>query len=176
LTAGVRGVRRAAAALAAAATALLAGPAFGQAESQVTPADRAAIASCVSESGNAPRACIGSVAVVCARQAPGERRDAEIACTRREAAVWRERLDVIVGALARRLESGPRSRLASVERAWESFAAQKCAFIAEVQPPARAPVMQAACELREVAAHALDLERVARRQGTGPSQRPRIER
>jgi hypothetical protein len=36
--------------------------------------------------------------------------------------------------------------------------------------------MQAACELREVAAHALDLERVARRQGTGPSQRPRIER
>jgi uncharacterized protein YecT (DUF1311 family) len=116
------------------------------------------------------------VAVVCARQAPGDRRDAEIACTRREAAVWRERLDFVVGALARRLESGPRSRLASVQRAWEGFAAQKCAFAAEVQPAARAPVTQAACELREVAAQALDLERVVRRQGTAPSQRPRIER
>jgi hypothetical protein len=168
--------RAAAALVVAAAAALLADPAVGQAENQVTPADRSTIASCVSESGNAPRACIGSVAVVCARQAPVDRRDAEVACTRREAAVWRERVDVVVGALARRLESGPRSRLAAVHRAWEGFAAQKCAFVAEVEPPARAPVTQAACELREVAAHALELERVTRRQGIGPSQRPRIER
>jgi hypothetical protein len=157
------------------AGALLAGPAWSQAENPVTPADRGSIASCVSESGNAPRACIGAVAVVCARQTPGDR-DAEIACTRREAAVWRERLDLLAGGLARRLESGPRSRLAAVERAWEGFTAQKCAFFAEVQPPARAPVTQAACELREVAMHALELERVGRRQAPGQSQRPRIER
>jgi hypothetical protein len=157
------------------AAALLGGPAWGQVESPVTTADRATIASCVSESGNTARTCIGSVAVVCARQTPGDR-DAEVACTRREAAVWRERLDVIAGALARRLESGPRSRLAAVERAWEGFTMQKCAFFAEVQPPARAAVTQATCELREVAAHALELERAARRQAPGPSPRPRIER
>ena len=158
------------------AAAVLAAPAVAQAPSQVTPADRATIASCVSESGNAPRACIGSVAVVCARQAPGDRRDAEIACTRREAAVWRERLDAAVGVLARRLESGTRSRFAALERTWEGFTAQKCAFVAEVQPPARAPVTQAACELREVAMHAIELERVARGQGPGQSPRPRLER
>lgn len=155
---------------------LAADAAWAQGASPVSAADRASIASCVAESGSTPRACIGSVAVVCARQAPGDRRDAEIACTRREAAVWRERLDVIAGALARRLESGPRSRLAAVERAWEGFTAQKCAFFAEVQPPAHAPVTQAGCELREVATHALELERTARRQAGGPSQRPRIER
>jgi uncharacterized protein YecT (DUF1311 family) len=160
----------------AVSTALVAGRAWAQAPSQVTPADRTTIGSCVSESGSAPRGCIGSVAVVCARQAPGDRRDAEIACTRREAAVWRERLDAAVGILGRRLESGPRSRLAALERAWEGFTAQKCGFVAEVQPPARAPVTQAACELREVASHALELERMARGQGPGQSPRPRIER
>jgi uncharacterized protein YecT (DUF1311 family) len=170
------GTGRGATAIALAIVAFLAGPALGQSDNQVAQADRAAITSCVSESGSAPRGCIGSVAVVCARQAPGDRRDAEIACTRREAAVWRERLDVAVGALARRLDSGPRSRLAALERSWEGFTAQKCAFAAEVQPPARASVTQAACELREVAGHALEVERVARGQGPGQSQRPRIER
>src|SRR5215210_3086741 len=37
-------------------------------EVAVTEADRAAVAGCLRESGDTPRACIGAVAVVCARQ------------------------------------------------------------------------------------------------------------
>ena len=160
--------------------AILAGTAAAEAqdfeETAATPTDRAVIASCVRDSGNTPRVCIGSVAVVCAQQAGGDRRVAEIDCSRREAAVWRERLEAAAGTLGPQLESGARSRFAAVQRSWESYAAQKCAFIADVQPAARAPTMQAGCELREVANRALEVERLARVQTQGERPRPRIER
>src|ERR671916_148035 len=101
----------------------LASGALAQSPNQgsVSAEDRAAIASCIRESMDRPRACIGTIAVVCARQARGDRREAEIACTRREAAVWRERLDVATMALAQRLEPGQRSRFAAEQRSWESY-------------------------------------------------------
>jgi hypothetical protein len=133
-------------------------------EAAVTEADRAAVAGCLRESPDAPRACIGTVAVVCVRQASGDRREAEIDCSRREAAVWRERLEAAARVLGPRLELGARSRFAAVQRSWESYAAQKCAFIADLQPAARAPTMQAGCELNEVAGRAIEVERLARRQ------------
>jgi hypothetical protein len=74
-------------------------------EVAVTEADRAAVAGCLRESADTPRACIGAVAVVCARQAGGDRREAEIDCSRREAAVWRERLEAAARVLAPSLES-----------------------------------------------------------------------
>ena len=73
----------------AASVAVLTGPAPARAqplETAVAEADRAALAVCLRESADAPRACIGSIAVVCARQARGDRREAEIDCSRREAA------------------------------------------------------------------------------------------
>ena len=100
----------------------------------VSAEDRAAIASCVRESLDRPRACIGTIAVVCARQAQGDRREAEIACTRREAAVWRERLDLATINLAQRLEPGPRSRFAAEQRSWESYVGLKCAFVGWQEP------------------------------------------
>src|SRR5215211_3796320 len=108
----------------------IATPAGAQApgENTVTAADRAAISSCVRDSGEMPRACIGTIAVVCARQPGAAREEVEIACSRREAAVWRERLDLSLAALAQRLDSGPRNRLGSLHRAWEGYSAQKCAF------------------------------------------------
>jgi Lysozyme inhibitor LprI len=161
----------------ACACALLAGGAgWAQGPSQVVPADRSTIASCIAESASAPRACVGAIAVPCARQGGGDRREAEIACSRREAGAWRERLDAAMTMLAQRLGSGPRSRLAAVQRSWESFASQKCAFLGEVEPPARAPVMQAGCELTEVALRAIEVERMARAQAGPASPRPRIER
>ena len=166
-------------ALPAFALALLAGAAQAQAPapgSGVSAADRATIASCIRDSGELPRGCIGAIAVPCTRQ-PGASRDgAEVACFRREAAVWRERLDFAASTLAQRLESGARSRLGALQRSWESDAAQKCAFAAEIEPPARAASMQAGCELREAALRALELERLARRQA-GPAQgRPELHR
>ena len=164
----------------AAWAAILAGTASASAQSingaAVTEADRAAVAGCLRESPNAPRACIGAIAVVCARQASGDRRDAEIDCSRREAAVWRERLEAAARVLGPRLESGARSRYAAVQRSWQSYAAQKCAFIADLQPTARAPTMQAGCELNEVAGRAIEVERLARRQAEPSQPRPRLER
>lgn len=74
-------------------------------------------------------------------------REAEIDCARREAAVWRERLEAAARTLGPRLESGARSRFAAVQRAWESYAVQKCALLSDMQPAARAPTAQAGCEL-----------------------------
>jgi hypothetical protein len=163
-------------AFAVAAFVLAAGAGWAQTPAPVTPADRTALSSCIAESAGTPRACIGSVAVPCARQGGGDRRDAEIACSRREAAVWRERLDAAMAILGQRLASGQRSRFAAVQRSWESYSSQKCAFLGEVEPPARAPIMQAGCELREVAGRAIEVERMARAQAAGAAPRPRIER
>jgi Lysozyme inhibitor LprI len=142
----------------------------------VSAEDRTAIASCVRESMDRPRACIGTIAVVCARRAQGDRREAEIACTRREAAVWRERLDLSTMALAQRLDSGPRSRFAAEQRSWESYIGLKCAFVGEIHPPATAPVMQAGCELRSAASRAIEVEGWIRRLARGSQPRPQLHR
>jgi hypothetical protein len=157
---------------------LAAAPALAQAPGQggVAAADRTAIAACVRESGEMPRACIGTIAVVCARQPGAPREGAEVDCSRREAAVWRERLDLALAAYAQRLDSGPRSRLSALQRSWEAYSAQKCAFSAEVQPAARAAATQAACELREVALRTIEVERGLRRQERPSERRPQIER
>lgn len=158
------------------ALAAVSGPARAQApESTVPAADRNAIASCLRDSGESPRTCIGAIAVVCVRQG-ANRDEARISCTRRETAVWRERLDLSLRALAQRLDSGLRNRLASVQRSWEAYAPQKCGLMGELQSPEQAPAVQAGCDLRETAVRAIELERLARRQTQGPSPRPRLER
>jgi Lysozyme inhibitor LprI len=156
----------------------LAAPASAQAPggSGVTAANRQTIASCVRESGEMPRACIGAIAVVCTRQPNAPRDGDDVACSRREAAVWRERLDFALAGFAQRLDSGARSRLAALQRSWESYVAQKCAFAGEIQPAARAAPMQAGCELREVALRALEVERLMRRDVRPADRRPELHR
>ncbi len=131
----------------------------------VSEADRTAITACLRESSESPRACIGTIAVVCVRQAGGDRREAEIACSRREARVWRERLDMAGRVLMQRLDSAAGSRLAAVQRSWEAYTAQKCAYHGEIQPAAQAAATQAACELREAAVRSLEMGRLASRPG-----------
>ena len=145
-------------------------------DGNVTAADRATITACMRESADQPRACIGSIAVTCARQTSGERRETEIACTRREAAVWRERLDFASSALLQRLASTSRSRFAAVQRSWEEYVALRCAFTGEIETPARAPVMQAGCELRAVAARAIEIETIARQRLQPAQPRPQLQR
>jgi hypothetical protein len=146
-----------------------------------TGTDRALLSACLRESQAAPRACIGTIAVPCVRQGlGGVRTDAEIACARREATLWRERLDAASGAFAQTLDSGQRSRFAALQRSWEAYTAQKCGFLGEMQPPARMAAMQAGCDLQEIAARAIEIERSMRsRQAPGRNLRnqpPRIER
>jgi hypothetical protein len=146
-----------------------------------TGTDRSLLSACLRENLSSPRACIGTVAVPCVRQAPGGiRTDAEIACARREATLWRERLDAASGAFAQTMDSGQRSRFAALQRSWEAYTAQKCAFLGEMQQPVRMAAMQAGCDLQEIASRAIEIERAMRtRQGPSRSQRnqpPRIER
>lgn len=133
-------------------------------------ADRAQVASCLRESGSAASSCIGLIAIPCVRGAGGDRRDSEIACARREEAVWRERLDLASLAMMRAADTGSRGQFVSLQLAWESYVAQKCAFFGGTQPPARVAGMQAGCELREVANRSLELERFVSRRS--PQRRP----
>jgi hypothetical protein len=152
---------------------ILAVPAMAQ-NADVTGTDRAAISACLRESLTSPGACIGSIAVVCARAGrQGDRREIETACARREMAVWRERLDASSAAYAQRLESGARSRFVALQRTWETYVTQKCAFLGDQQPPAQALTMQTGCGLREIAMRANEVERQLRGGATARGTAPR---
>lgn len=141
-------------------------------------ADRARLASCLRTNSGAAPACIGSIAVACVITATGDRRAAEAGCARREEAVWREKLVLAVQQSGRPLDAGQRSRLVALQMSWEGYVAQKCAFYAATQREALQPGRQAGCELREVAARVLELERASRPQAPArrPSQPPQIIR
>ncbi len=126
--------------------------------------DRDAMAQCLGESGRAPSACIGSIALVCARRDGGDRRAAEIACSRREVAVWRERMTSAIAALDGKLDGAARTHFTAVQQAWESYADLNCSFISQAFPASpRAAVFEAGCELREVAERTIHVERLLRR-------------
>lgn len=148
---------------------------------QATPdgTDRATVAACLRDGAQGPQSCIGSIAVPCsARQGSAERSVSQITCSRREAGVWRERLELAGNLAAGQLEAGARSRFTAVQRAWESFVAQKCALLGEVSAPAQAAGAQAACELREVALRAIEVEQLARkaRETFTAPRRPELQR
>ena len=143
--------------------------------------DRAFLSACLREQQANPRSCIGSIAVPCVqRAATTGRAEAEISCAKRETNLWRERLDAASGVYAQSLDASQRSRFSALQRNWEGYIAQKCAFAADTQAPARMAAMQSGCDLREVAGRSLEIEQGLRgRQGTASNRRnqpPRIER
>ncbi len=152
-------------------------PAFAQTSSTLA-ADRAQLASCLQANGGAAPACIGSIAVACVVAAGSDRGAAEAGCARREEAVWRERLVQAVQQSGRPLDAGQRSRLVALQMSREGYVAQKCAFYAATQREGLQAGRQAGCELREVAARVLELDRASRPQAPArrPSQPPQIIR
>ncbi len=150
-----------------------AAPAAAQ-TSPTLAADRAQLASCLQTNSGAAPSCIGSIAVACVVAAGANRSAAEAGCARREEAVWREKLVLAVQQSGRPLDAGQRSRLVALQMSWEGYVAQKCAFYAATQREALQPGRQAGCELREVAARVLELERSSRPQAPArrPSQQP----
>lgn len=125
--------------------------------------DWATVAGCLQESGDAPRACIGTVAVLCqTRQRGGNRNDVELACNARESAVWRERLDAAVTALRDRLQPEPRARFLGIQRDWETYVAQRCAVMAELTLSPSSALNASRCELREISHRAIDVDSLAR--------------
>lgn len=136
--------------------------------------DRLQIATCLRQGLAGGAACLGSVAVPCVRAASGDRRDAEVACARREQRVWRERLSLASRKLLGTLEPEASTRFLALQVAWEGYTAQKCAFMATAQPPARSAGVQAGCELREAGLRALEIERGTepRTRANRPAQSP----
>ena len=154
-----------------------AAPAAAQQGAPALRADLAALTACLRESGRAPTACIGTVAVACVRAASSDPQRAEAPCARREEAVWRERLTLALQISARRFDAGQRSRLAALQLAWEGYDAQKCAFYAASQREAVQAGRQAGCELREVAERAIELARaLPQGEQRRPSSPPQIIR
>ena len=146
-------------------------------QSPILAADRATMIACLRQSGRAPQACIGAVAVPCVREGGPTRSDAEQGCAKREEAIWRERLNQVLHITARPLDAGQRSRLAALHLSWESYIAQKCAFYRARQAASVQMGRQAGCELREVAVRTLELQRgLPQAQQRRPQQPPRIIR
>ena len=93
--------------------------------------------------------------------------EVEIACSEREAAVWRERLDTAVTLLLERLEAGPRDRFLALQRSWEGYAAQRCTLAGDVHSSAPSTLAQARCDLGEIASRAIKIERLSRSPNPG---------
>ena len=128
------------------------------------PTDQEAIANCLAESTDSPYACIGSIAVVCARLTSGTPGDSAITCAEREEAIWRSRLETAIAELTRSLPPTQLHRFASLQQAWQTYYAQKCSFLADEIGTDRAQRMRQGCELREVALRAIDVDRYLRWQ------------
>lgn len=125
--------------------------------------DWATVNGCLQESLDAPRACIGTVAVLCqTRQRGGNRNDVELACNARESAVWRERLDAAVARLRDRLDPDARSRFLAIQHDWETYVGQRCAVMAEVNLSPSSALSASRCDLREFAHRAIDVDSLAR--------------
>lgn len=145
------------------------------ASAQGVPRDAAAargdwstIAACLQESGDTPRVCIGAVAVLCmARQRGGNRNDVELGCNARESAVWRQRLDAAVTVLNDRLPADARARFLGIQRDWETYAAQRCAVLGELNPSPDTALGASRCDLGEIARRALDVDSLARSANPG---------
>jgi hypothetical protein len=127
------------------------------------PTDQEAIANCLAESADSPYACIGSIAVVCARLASNRGDDPALTCAEREEAIWRSRLDTAVSELQRSLPTSAFHRFVALQQAWQNYYALKCSFLGD-EGGTRAERRKNGCELREVAMRAIEVDRYLRRQ------------
>jgi hypothetical protein len=125
--------------------------------------DQEAIANCLAESADSPYACIGSIAVVCARLASSRGDDPSLTCAEREEAIWRSRLDTAVAELRRSLPASAFHRFNTLQQAWQNYYALKCSFLGD-EGGTRAERRKNGCELREVAMRAIEVDRYLRRQ------------
>jgi uncharacterized protein YecT (DUF1311 family) len=137
---------------------LLATPAAAQS----TPVDRSAVETCLDErakTGDQER-CIGAVADTCLEKGDDLSTHGMADCSRREHAVWDERLNRIYRKLMRELDNSTRIRLREMQRAWIAFEEKKCTLHHVAEPGSASIPMMAYCSMTETGRQALFLERV----------------
>ena len=138
---------------------------FGLATNVVaTQSDKEVIESCLAGSTDSPYACIGSVAVVCVKLTMPRGTRQEASCTERERMVWQTRLEASIQEVNRSIPTSARRRFATLQRAWQNYYTLKCDFISDDLPQERSATLQKGCELREIAARSIEVERYLKHQ------------
>jgi uncharacterized protein YecT (DUF1311 family) len=80
-------------------------------------------------------------------------------CSRREHAVWGERLNLTYRKLLKDLDAKQRQELRELQRAWIAFSDRKCAFYRVMQPEGSIVIPIASyCAMHEVGRQAAFLE------------------
>lgn len=127
-----------------------------------TPADRAAIQKCVDEkvAANEDRErCVGAIADACLEKSDDPSTYGMADCTRREHAVWDERLNAVYRQLMKELDAKQREELRDLQRAWIAFSEKKCGFYRVMQPEGSIIIPIAAyCTMEEMGRQAAFLE------------------
>ncbi|MBS7698216.1 MULTISPECIES: lysozyme inhibitor LprI family protein [unclassified Chelatococcus] len=126
--------------------------------------DSEVIESCLAGSAESPYACIGSVAVVCVKLTMPQGTRHEASCTERERTVWQTRLEASITEVNRSLPASARKRFATLQRAWQNYYTLKCDFMSDDLPQERSATMQKGCQLREIAARSIEVERYLKHQ------------
>src|SRR5262245_31510304 len=132
------------------------------AAAQPAPADRTAIETCLTEKAktNDQERCIGFIADACLEKGDDPSTHGMADCSRREHAVWDERLNRTYRKFMSEADAATRAKLREMQRAWIAFEEKKCAFHYVAEPGSASIPMTAYCSMTETGRQALFLERV----------------
>jgi uncharacterized protein YecT (DUF1311 family) len=129
---------------------------------QPASADRTVVEVCLAEKAKAgeQERCIGVIADACLEKGDDPSTHGMADCSRREHAVWDERLNRVYRRLLREVDNATRARLREMQRAWIAFEDKKCGFHHVAEPGTAAVPMAAYCIMTETGRQVLFLERV----------------
>jgi uncharacterized protein YecT (DUF1311 family) len=129
---------------------------------QSSAADRAAVETCLTEKAKTQEqeGCIGVIADACLEKGDDPSTHGMADCSRREHAVWDERLNRSYRKFMREADNATRTKLREMQRAWIAFEEKKCAFHYVAEPGSASIPMTAYCSMTETGRQALFLERV----------------
>lgn len=127
-----------------------------------TPADRATVQKCLDEkiaASEEREGCVGVIADPCLEKSEDPSTFGMADCSRREYAVWDDRLNETYRKLMKELDAKQQRELRELQRAWIAFSDRKCGFHRVMQPEGSIIIPIAAyCAMQEVGRQATFLE------------------
>lgn len=130
-----------------------------------TAADHATVQRCLEEkvaAGEERERCVGVIADACLEKGEDPSTFGMADCSRREHAVWDDRLNATFRKLMKELEPKQQRELRDLQRGWIAFSDKKCAFYRVMQPEGSIVIPIASyCAMQEVGRQAAFLETMA---------------
>jgi uncharacterized protein YecT (DUF1311 family) len=103
--------------------------------------------------------CVGVIADACLEKSDDPSTFGMADCSRREYAVWDDRLNATYQKLMKELDAKQQRELRELQRAWIAFSNRKCAFYRVMQPEGSIVIPIASyCSMQEVGRQAAFLE------------------